>query len=224
MAKLNSKRALSFALPGIAALFGLYLEYLIILIEKYIYQKPYYKFTITEGTTHYIITTVLWGILGLVLFYFVARIRKTDLTKINNKPSVRGYVTAGLMFTASFGLKYTVYGGWKPGVDFRTSGWFQFLFQCIYGIFQSGLMLITAVFMQKACERYFRKLKLKSKHIPWGGIFLALAWGSSLLIFRNSYIEVLSYMALCFLAGAVYLAVNRNLYLAYLFAVLILLV
>jgi len=74
---------------------------------------------------------------------------------------------AVLLFLTAFGVKFRIYGGWKPATDFIGSGWFQFIFQYIYYLFEAVIILIMIVFTQEATERFLKthKIKLKTYHL-----------------------------------------------------------
>ena len=224
MAKRRKKCAATFGTLSFICLLGLCFEFVMILFEQFIYDKPYNKFTITESITHWLIISGLWGILSLVLFYISARVYNFNFSKKKNLPSERGRVVAVLLFLTAFGVKFRIYGGWKPATDFIGSGWFQFIFQYIYYLFEAIIILIMIVFTQEATERFLKTHKIKLKHIPWGGIILAATWGIVHLATETSLIYAICYIILSLLAGAAHLAVNKNVYLSYTLIVLIFLI
>ncbi len=224
MAKHIKKCATTFGVLGFICLLGLCFEFVIILFEQFIYDKTYNKFTITESITHWLIISGLWGILGLVLFYISARVYNFNFSKKKNLPSERGWIVAVLLFLTSFGLKFRIYGGWKPATDFMQSGWFQFIFQYIYYLFQAVIILIMVIFTQEATDRALKTHKLKFRHIPWGGIILAATWGAVHLVTEANFTVAIYYIILSLLAGAAHLAVNKNVYISYVLTVVILLI
>ena len=222
----SSKRktsATGFAVLGAVCLLGLTFEYSLIMFEQFLYNKLYNKFTITESITHWLIISGLWSILGLVLFYISARVYGYNFIKKNQFPSPRGWVTAILILLASFGAKFRIYGGWKPLIDFFQSGWFQFIFQMIYSIFQALLIVSMVIFTQESFERFVKKSSSSlSSHFPCGGIILAASWGATHILTEHSLTAAVCYIFLSLLTGAAHLAVKKNFYLSYLFTLLIL--
>lgn len=224
MAKRIKRRALNFGILGFACLLGLCFEFVVIMFEQFVYGKQYNKFTITESITHWLIISGLWGILGLVLFYVSARVYNFNFSKKKNLPSDRGWIVAIFLCLTAFGVKFRIYGGWKPAIDFIRSGWFQFIFQYIYYLFQAIIELIMIIFTQEATERFLRANKIKLRHIPWGGIILAATWGTVHTVTEISLPVALCYIVLSLLVGSAHLAANKNVYISYILTVFILLV
>ena len=224
MAKHIKKCAATFGILGFVSLLGLCSESVLILLEQFIYDKTYNKFTITESITHWLIISGLWGILGLVLFYVSARVYNFNFSKKKNLPSERGWIVAVLLFLTAFGVKFRIYGGWKLAADFTQSGWFQFIFQYIYYLFQAIMILMLVVFAQEATDRALKTHKIRFRHIPWGGIILAATWGTLHLATEANFTVAICCIILSLLAGAAHLAVNKNVYISYVLTVLILLI
>ena len=224
MAKHIKKCAATFGILGFVSLLGLCSESVLILLEQFIYDKTYNKFTITESITHWLIIRGLWGILGLVLFYVSARVYNFNFSKKKNLPSERGWIVAVLLFLTAFGVKFRIYGGWKLAADFTQSGWFQFIFQYIYYLFQAIMILMLVVFAQEATDRALKTHKIRFRHIPWGGIILAATWGTLHLATEANFTVAICCIILSLLAGAAHLAVNKNVYISYVLTVLILLI
>lgn len=224
MEKQRRWRALTFLVLGAVCLLGLLLEYPVLFAEQFIYDKIYNSFTITESITHWILICVLWGILGLVLFYISARVYGFNFTKKKKRPTKNGIKASILFLSAGVLLKLIVFGSWKPLLDFLNSGWFQFIFQYIYYFFEVGLALIMVVFMQEAFEGILKSQKIRIKNVPWGGIILALSWGLLRFVTETNPASALCYTIIALLLGAAYLAANKNVYIAYGLSVLIFLI
>ena len=224
MAKNRKRRTLTFLVLGTVCLLGILSEYPVILVEQFIFDKGYYGFSITESITHWIFMCVLWGLLGLVLFYISARVYGFNFTKKKRRPTVKRLRASVLFIAAGTILKHLVFGGWKPLLDFRSSGWFQFIFQYIYYLFETGLLLIMIIFMQEACERILKTQKIKIKNVPWGGIILSLTWGLIHFATESNPAAALCYTLIALLIGAEYLASNKNAYITYILSALIFLI
>ena len=210
-----------FFMLGVFSIMGLLAEYALIELETFIFNKGYLEFTITESVTHWIVVCVLWGILGLLLFYVTVRVYGFDIVKKDERPTMRGVVIAFLLLSSSVGVKYLLLGGWQMAVDFRREGWFQFIFLYVYRLFETVLLLMAGAFFQEGCERV---VKIQNTHIPWGGMLLALTWGLIHLITSGSPVMALFYTALSFFIGCAYLSAHRNMYISYLFAVVLMLI
>ncbi len=207
-------------LTGAVSLLGLYLEYALLAAERFIFDKSYNEFTITESVTHWIVTCVVWGFLGLIIFYVASRVYGFDLTKKDRRPTVRGLVVALLLLSSSVGVKYLLLGGWQMTLDFKQQGWFQFIFLNVYRLFEAVLLVFAAVFFQEACQRV---TKIENEHIPWGGALLALTWGLLHFLTSGDIIMAIFYTALAFFIGCAHLAAKKNLYISYLFAAVLIL-
>ncbi|MBQ1388690.1 MAG: hypothetical protein IIY78_03595 [Clostridia bacterium] len=219
MAKKSITPTMLFLL-GVFSIMGLLSEYLLIELETYIFNKKYIEFTITESVTHWIVICVVWALLGLLLFYVTARVYGFDMMKKNERPTMQGLVVAVMLLSSSVGVKYILLGGWQMAVDFRREGWFQFIFLYIYRLFETVLLLMAAAFFQEGFERV---VKIDNKKIPWGGAILALTWGLIHLITTGDVIMALFYTALSFFIGCAYLSAHRNVYISYIFAVVLML-
>ena len=206
---------------GAASLLGLFSEYAVLAAEKFIYGKKYNEFSITESVTHWIIVCVLWGIVGLVLFYIAARVHSYNFMKKEYKPSERGVIIAIMLLSSSIGVKYLLLDGWQMAVDFRQQGWLQFIFLYIYYLFEAVLLLFGAAFFQEGCERL---VKFESSHIPWGGAILALTWGLLRFFTTGDIKMALFYTAVAFFIGCAHLAAKKNMYISYLFAAVLIIV
>lgn len=244
----KSIKAVTLFILGVISLLGLHAEYALIETEKFIFDKSYKDFSITESVTHWIVTCVMWGIVGLVLFYIAQRFYKFDLIQKKQRPTMRGLVIALLLLSSSIGVKFLLLDGWQMIVDFRREGWFQFIFLYIYHLFEAFLLLLSAAFFQSGCDKIISSVRKKSPsspeeeeiipthnehynadsffdHFPWGGIVLALTWGLSHYITTGGNIEkALFYTAVAFFIGCAYLAAKKNFYISYAFAAVLILV
>ena len=224
MAARQKQRAVTFAVLGLICMLGLCFEFVVIIFEQFVFDKTYYQFTITESITHWVLISVIWGLLGLVLFYVSSRVYGFDFSKKKQLPSKKKMIICFAAIIAAFSLKLAVYGGWKPYLDFIRSGWFQFIFEYIYNLFQAMIILIMAVFAQEAVERLLKSHKIKLAYIPWGGIVLGLSWGVINTVTETNTAVSVCYILLSLLIGIGHIASNKNIYLSYILTVLILLI
>lgn len=194
-------------------------EYIILQCEQFIYQKEYHKFSITEHIGHWSLICFVWGIVIAVLFYIALRVYNFNLTQRTNKPSAIGCVVAACLLYISSSAKFFLLNGWKIVLDFTSSGWFLFIFQYVYYLFEVLLIVLVIIFSQEAGKRVFGTDK-----IPWGGILLALTWGLSHIITQGDIYIGLIYTALSVLFGVAYTAVNKNIYIFYPLAILMFLI
>lgn len=210
MAKQYKSRPSSFLLMGAICLFAFFIEFLLLECEQLIYAKHYYEFTITESIMHWILICVLWGLISLVMCYAAVRMFSFNLSRRKTLPKKRGYAAAAIIILAAVLLKLYIYSGWKPHIDFIKSGWFQFIFQYIYYLFETFLISITLALFQEGGERIFNRT-----YIPYGGLILAATWGISHIITQGSFLIGLCYILLAVMFGFAYLYMNKNLSLTY---------
>lgn len=210
MVKNKEQSKITFFAIGTAGLVAFALEFLILQCEQFIYDKNYYKFTITESIVHWVLICVVWGMIGLVMFYVAERVYKFDAAKRKNLPSIKGWIFCALLIAVSVALKLFVWEDFKILHDFRNSGWFQFIFQYVYYLFESFMIVLSVTFFQEAFEHCFKK-----EYIPWGGIVLALTWGLSHIVTQSSVTVGLAYTLIALLFGICYVSAKKNLYISY---------
>ena len=73
MIKKSEPKAYIYFLLGAVCLLGFLAEYVMLKAEMLLYGKNYYKFTITESITHWVLICVVWGMISLVMFYIAVR-------------------------------------------------------------------------------------------------------------------------------------------------------
>ncbi len=219
MAKQYKAKPSSFFMMGVICLLGFLAEFLMLQSEQLLYNKHYYSFTITESIMHWIMVCVLWGLIGLMMFYAAVRMFAFDITKRNSLPAKRGAAACLLIIIAAVILKFEIYGGWRVQLDFISSGWFQFIFQYIYYLFEVFLTAITIALLQEWCEEIF-----KIKSIPYGGIIFALTWGVSHIITQGNLLVGICYIILSVMFGMAYLFTNKNLLITFIVIALLFLI
>lgn len=200
----------TYLLFSVVCLLSLFIEYLILQCEQFIYQKNYYKFTITESIVHWVLICVIWGMAGALMVYLSTRVYNFDILRRSAKPSVAGWIAAPILIVVSVSAKYVLWDGWKIILDFHNSGWFQFIFQYVYYLFEILIVMLAVVFAQEAGEKIFH-----TNRVPWGGILAALTWGLSHIITQGSVTIGIYYTLCSVLYGILYLAVRKNLYISY---------
>lgn len=106
-------------------------------------------------------------------------------------------------------LSYFDWNGNKVIKEFYANDSVKFIFQYIYYIFETILVMLILVFGQNAFEKWFRK-----QNIPYGGIIVAIRWGIAHFFTKDIQTgigTVISGIAF----GSVYLLVNRDIRKAY---------
>lgn len=135
------------------------------------------------AVSHWIITIVLWGGASFV-FYLYAKKKKHIHELINFKVDRVALLTLIVVIilvvadgaieantdNITFPQILSEYYGFKS--MYGSSAWLVSIFQNVYYLFESIVVLIMVVCFQKAGELWFRKT-----YFPWASIGLAFTWG-----------------------------------------------
>lgn len=159
---------------------------------------------------HWVLTCILWGTVAYLLVRNSAK--KLDYALLDDKEkAAKGKVLAVvlLMVVAIIG-KYMLIGGFKIVQEVTSLGAVQSVFQYIYYLFETALILLTIVFGQ----RFFENLT-SNKVIPFGGIFLGCTWGLVHILtqdFKTGMYALVSAVVY----GIIYVLLNKNIRWSYL--------
>ncbi len=207
----SSKSGLKFLGLGAIAFVGLGLEGLLFfLIEPLIYGHFPDDFSTLENISHWILTCLVWGIISLLLIKISINKCSFNMFSLRNSMTKTNWLICAVIAAVSIILSIIDWDGFKIIKEFTYNGWLKFIFQYIYYIFESVLVVLMIVFAQRAGEIFFGK-----KSIPWGGIFTALTWGMIHAATKGSLSEGISSFADALLYGLVYIACKKNLYVAF---------
>lgn len=161
--------------------------------------------TIKQMICHWVITTVVWILLGLLVLWIGKKTTKFNILEKAEPLRRKQYMLVLLCFVISITAQCFDWGGYKPYIEFMNLGALKFIFQYIYYIAEGFLISIVIVYGQKACEKWFHNDK-----IPFGGIILGLVWGLA-HIFTKGSIQVGLLAAFgAFIMGASYVFVNKD--------------
>ncbi|MGX7058881.1 hypothetical protein [Vagococcus humatus] len=192
---------LSYGLYGFA---GLGLELVILKIESYLWQVAPVNWSTRNQAMHWLLVSLVWCLVGFLL---LKKVRKPVYLKMNFRQIVRLIICMSL----SFRLSYTVWGGVKPLIEWRALGTELFVYQLIYYLAESLLLVVILIYGQSLGETCVKRVS----QFPFGGVFLALTWGSIHICLKGSQAGL--YLAIqCFLYGYCYVLVHKNFRLAYL--------
>jgi hypothetical protein len=165
-----------FLLLGLLAFMGLGLEIpLAFMVEMPLYgvsTNNFNDFTTLESVLHWIFTCILWAAVSFLLIRISRKKLDFNFLAEKNKPGSIGYMIAFILLGISIGISIWDWNGIKVIKEFAYNGWLKFIFQYIYYLFETVLVLLIIVFGQKAGELWF-----KQSRIPWGGILVGLTWG-----------------------------------------------
>ena len=192
---IEKEKGSTFFSIAMTAFLGLGIEVLLgLFIEPIFLGFSINSMSVTESIIHWIITCTIWGLFSL----------KTK------KISYYQYFIIALCVLFSLTISYINWNGFKIVKEFHSNGYLKFIFQYIYYIFETVLVLLIIIFSQKSGEIWFQKEK-----IPWGGITLALTWGLSHCLTKGDLLCGLITSLNGLLFGIVYLLTNKNPKIAY---------
>jgi len=158
--------------------------------------------------SHWVATCITWCIVS----YFLIRISKNKLkidifAKGENMKLLQVIAVFACIVLSVVISYFAWHSRFKLIVEFNNLGWLKFIFQYLYYLVETVIVLLIIVFGQKAFEIWTKK-----RSIPWGGIVCGLTWGLVHIISRgyfdiqNGIISAVSSL----LFGAVYLLTNRD--------------
>ena len=157
---------------------------------------------------HWIATCVLWGIVSYLLIQIAKRKLDFNVCVKGSKMKLWQLITVAAAVIISVVISYFAWNSrFKVIVEFNNLGWLRFIFQYLYYMAETVLVLLIIVFGQKALDIWTKK-----HFIPWGGIICGLTWGLIHIISRGSFDLQLGLISavFCLLYGAVYLLTNRD--------------
>lgn len=201
---------INYILLAVLAFASLGLEVLLAFgIEPLLYGAPMNAWTDLQNVLHWIITCVLWGAASWYMVRFAKRNYHFDIFQKGNKMTVWQWLLIAVFIIGSIILSYLDWNGSKVIKEFYANGPVKFIFQYIYYIFETILVMLILVFGQNAFEKWFHK-----KNIPYGGIIVAITWGIAHFFTKDistGIVTIISGLAY----GSVYLLVNRDIRKAY---------
>lgn len=202
---------------------GLGLEVVIMMIEGMLYGTTNYREWGISGTLiHWSITCIVWGSMSYLL-YQEAYKDGFDLLNYKEKPTIRALALVFLFMCICLIISYISWGGQLKFIGEFSSkmstygqmGWIAYIFQYIYYLFETVLVLLIIAFGQHYGELTF-KLKSKwSSMIPWGGIICGISWGIVHLLTKGSLSTGLVAAFCSILYGMTYVLVKKNISYAY---------
>lgn len=201
---------INYIILGIAVFlcFGLELC-LVYFIEPVIYGVSISQWTEWQNILHWIMTCILWGTGSFAIVRFAKVRYEFDLFQKGNKMNMQQWLVVILFVIASLLISYLDWNGSKIIKEFYINGCVKFIFQYMYYIFETFLVMLILIFGQKAFEKWFIKT-----NIPYGGIVLAVTWGAGHFITKDILTGIVTViMSLAF--GSIYLLVNRDIRKAY---------
>ena len=196
MKRVDNKEFLWYSLYSFA---GFGLEILLLMIEN-IFIKEQTTFT---TCFHWGLTAILWGTISFILYKNSKSKLNFDLVN-NNCVGKRNIFFSLVMIIIFLIAKCCFFNSIKSIDEFNNLGIIKFIFQYIYYLFETILILFTISFGQ----RFFEGIS-KNKIIPYGGLVLAFTWGLMHILTQNMATGIFAF-ASAILYGIVYLLLNKN--------------
>lgn len=178
-------------------------------IEPAIYGVSISQWAEWQNILHWIMTCILWGMGSFAIVRFAKVRYEFDLFQKGNKMNMQQWLVVIIFVIASLLISYLDWNGSKIIKEFYINGCVKFIFQYMYYIFETFLVMLILIFGQKAFEKWFIKT-----NIPYGGIVLAVTWGAGHFITKDILTGIVTVIiSLAF--GSIYLLVNRDIRKAY---------
>ncbi len=184
---------------------GIGLEVLLaFFIEPMLYGAQMRDWNVVQNILHWTFTCILWGTVGVWLIRYAKKKFQFDILEKGNVMKLWQWIAVVLFVVLSLVISYIDWNGSKVIREFYANGWLKFIFQYIYYVFETFLVMLILIFGQKAFELWFRNNK-----IPYGGIIVAITWGIAHFFTKDVVTGILC-MISGFAFGSVYLLVNRD--------------
>lgn len=201
---------INYIILSLAAFASLGLEILLAFgIEPVLYGAPISGWTDLQAVIHWVATCILWGIASWCIIRFAKKKYDFDIFQKGNKMAAWQWCLIAVFVVGSLIISYHDWNGSKVIKEFYANGFVKFIFQYIYYIFETVLVMLILVFGQNAFEKWFHK-----QNIPYGGIIVALTWGIGHFFTKDILTGIVTMISgLAF--GSVYLLTNRDVRRAY---------
>jgi len=199
--------ASDFLALGLYAFAGFGLEILLSMILPGILNVKSSDYTLFHQCIYWTLTCILWGAVTLFLIYLSKTRYSFDLMECKGIPDRKGWLGAIIVAASAIGITTAVGEGFKPVLEYH--GIVRFLFQNVYYLFETALIMLTIAFGQK-----FGELLTKREGLPYGGLFLALTWGLVHILIQNLQTGIYT-VVISLLYGIVYLLLNKNIRYSY---------
>lgn len=201
------KRAsgMNYLVLAMAAFAGLGLEVLLAFgMEPIFYGAPMNQWTDLQNILHWVMTCGLWGTVSWYITQYAKNKYGFNIFQKGNKMAAWQWLLIIVFVIGSLILSYIDWNGSKIIKEFYANGPLKFVFQYIYYIFETVLVMLILVFGQKAFEEWFHK-----PNIPYGGIIVAVTWGIGHFFTKDIATGIVTMLSgLAF--GSVYLLTNRD--------------
>lgn len=197
---------LNYLILALLALAGIGMEVVLaLLLEPLLYGVKMNEWTTTQNIIHWIMTCIVWGCFAFGLTTVAKKKYDFDIFTKAEKMEPWQWIATVCCIIFALVTSYIDWNGFKVVKEFYANGWLKFIFQYIYYVFETVLVVLIIVFAQKALDKWF-----KNKNIPYGGVIAGITWGLAHIFTKGSVSDGLICMLSGFLYGATYLLVNRD--------------
>ena len=195
---------------GLYAFAGFGLEILLSMLLSNIFGVQSSEYTIIQQCIYWMLTCVLWGGVSIFLISLSKKKYSFDVLAHNEIPTSKQWLLAIIMAIIAIIITTVVGNGFKPVLEYIDNGLVKFIFQHIYYLFETALIVLTISFGQK-----FGEVITKRDGLPYGGLFLAFTWGLIHILTQGILTGVYAFM-MAILYGIVYILLKKNIKYSYL--------
>jgi len=195
---------------GLYAFAGFGLEILLSMLLPSIFGVESSEYTIMQECIYWLLTCALWGAVSIILINLSKKKYAFDIMKNNEAPSGKQWLIAVVIATIAIVITTIVGDGLKPVQEYINNGIIKFIFQHIYYLFETALIVLAITFGQK-----FGETITKRTGMPYGGLFLAFTWGLIHILTQGLMTGVYTF-AMAILYGTVYILLKKNIRCSYL--------
>ena len=189
---------------GLYAFLGLGMEVVILGVEQVFYANSMNEMTTVQNIIHWILTSIVWGGFVVGLSRYSKQNYQFNIIGERQRLPMMNWVLALSIAALCIASNAWSWGTLKLIGEFTKKGLLLFVFQYIYYLFETLLVLSVIVYGQKAGEMWFRKSK-----IPWGGLLVGLTWGLVHALTKGSLFVGLEAMLSGILYGCIYLLMGK---------------
>lgn len=159
---------------------------------------------------HWCTICVLWATAAILLISIAKKKYGFDIFGCDEKMNLPRWLLCFAILAVIAAASIWSWNGFKVVKEYQSNGWLKFIFQYIYYMFETALVVLIIAFGQRAGEIWFH-----SEKIPWGGLLAGLTWGLVHVLTKSSVLTGLLVFCSGILFGIVYLLTKKNVRTAY---------
>ena len=202
------EKGFSFLSLALLTFAGLGLEdFMMCIIEPLIFHcgSSFSKWPVSLHIFHWCATCVLWATAAILLISLAKRKYGFDIFWYKGKMNLMRWLLCFAILAVIVAVSIWDWNGFKVVKEFQYNGWLKFIFQYIYYLVETVLVILIIAFCQRAGEIWFH-----SEKIPWGGLLAGLTWGLVHILTKESILTGLITFCSGILFGMVYLLTKKN--------------